>query len=76
MAVAKLSKRKRTAYEQYLRDLHDEASWNAHQRFKNETLMEFKLAQTKGGKTIFQGRVCFVFKMLLRNILKTKHTRP
>jgi predicted transposase/invertase (TIGR01784 family) len=43
LAVAKLSKRKRTAYEQYLRDLHDEASWNATQRFNNETVWEFRM---------------------------------
>jgi uncharacterized membrane protein YqiK len=43
LAVAKLGKRKRTAYDQYLRNLHDEASWNAHQHFKNETVWKFKL---------------------------------
>jgi predicted transposase/invertase (TIGR01784 family) len=43
LAVAKLSKRKRTAYEQYLRNLHDEASWNAHQRFKNETVVQMQI---------------------------------
>jgi predicted transposase/invertase (TIGR01784 family) len=40
-----LSKRKRTAYDQYLRNLHDEASWNAHQHFKNETVVEFRVEQ-------------------------------
>jgi hypothetical protein len=29
-----------------------------------------------GGKTLFQGRVYFVFKILRSKILKTKHTRP
>jgi predicted transposase/invertase (TIGR01784 family) len=43
LAVAKLSKRKRTAYEPYLRDLHDEASWNGHQRFMNETVLEMRI---------------------------------
>ncbi|MEY4937430.1 MAG: hypothetical protein RIS64_3789, partial [Bacteroidota bacterium] len=43
LAVAKLGKRRRSAYEQYLRNLHDEASWNAHQQFKNETVWKFKL---------------------------------
>jgi predicted transposase/invertase (TIGR01784 family) len=43
LAVAQLSKRKRTAYEQYVRNLHDEASWNAHQQFKNETVWKFKM---------------------------------
>jgi predicted transposase/invertase (TIGR01784 family) len=43
LAVAKLGKRKRTAYEQYLRNLHDEASWNAHQHFKNETVWKFRM---------------------------------
>jgi predicted transposase/invertase (TIGR01784 family) len=47
LAVAKLSKRKRTAYEQYVRNLHDEASWNAHQQFKNETVVEFRVEQAK-----------------------------
>jgi hypothetical protein len=47
LAVAKLSKRKRTAYEHYLRNLHDEASWNAHQQFKNETVVEFRIEQAK-----------------------------
>jgi predicted transposase/invertase (TIGR01784 family) len=43
LAVAQLSKRKRTEYEQYVRNLHDEASWNAHQQFKNETVWKFKM---------------------------------
>ena len=43
LAVAKLSKRKRTAYEQYVRNLHDEASWNAHQHFKNETVVQMQV---------------------------------
>ncbi len=43
LAVAKLSKRKRTSYEHYVRNLHDEASWNAHQQFKNETVWKFKM---------------------------------
>ena len=36
LAVAKLSKRKRTDYERYLTELHDEASWNETQRIKHE----------------------------------------
>ena len=45
LAVAKLGKRKRSAYEEYLRNLHDQASWNAHQKFKNETVVEFQVKQ-------------------------------
>jgi predicted transposase/invertase (TIGR01784 family) len=44
LAVAKLSKRKRTAYEQYLTELHDEASWNETKRMKQE-MQEKKLKE-------------------------------
>ena len=36
MAVAKLTKKKRLEYEQYLKSLHSEASWNETQRIKAE----------------------------------------
>lgn len=36
LAVAKLPKRKRQEYEQYLKSLHSEASWNETQRIKAE----------------------------------------
>ncbi len=36
LAVAKLSKKKRQEYEQYLKSLHSEASWNETQRIKAE----------------------------------------
>ena len=36
LAVAKLTKKKRLEYEQYLKSLHSEASWNETQRIKAE----------------------------------------
>ena len=36
LAVAKLTKKKRQEYEQYLKSLHSEASWNETQRIKAE----------------------------------------
>jgi predicted transposase/invertase (TIGR01784 family) len=68
LAVAKLSKRRRTAYDQYLRNLHDEASWNAHQQFKNETILQFRLEQAQKEASIkLEQTKIEIAKNLLKN---------
>jgi predicted transposase/invertase (TIGR01784 family) len=52
LAVGKLSKKKRAEYEQYLKALHSEASWNETQRIKQE--MEEKRIKEEREDAAFQ----------------------
>lgn len=67
LAVAKLTKKKRLEYEQYLKSLHSEASWNETQRIKAEREERLiKEAEERSKNVVLEG---VIKRLLIRNKL-------
>lgn len=72
LAVAKLTKKKRLEYEQYLKSLHSEASWNETQRIKAER--EERLIKEAEERAEKRAENKLLEKVILRALLGKKLT--